>query len=180
MQINQINKPIDIGIKEKTVYVAVHGDVAEYSSEEDLRQIENFVQQGARQIHFMNDDLGVWDSSLVLLVYETVRIAKNAKIEADLSELPVNLRDLVNMAFEVDRKPQQKEANCNGILECIGRNVVNIFGAVSNTLNFFGEVTLAVLRCLTFRSIMRRVVRHWKIAAQRHWGLCRLSVFWSV
>ena len=106
MQINQINKPIDIGIKEKTVYVAVHGDVAEYSSEEDLRQIENFVQQGARQIHFMNDDLGVWDSSLVLLVYETVRIAKNAKIEADLSELPVNLRDLVNMAFEVDRKPQ--------------------------------------------------------------------------
>lgn len=157
MRTNQINNPVEVFSKNNEIYVALSGDILTYNSENALKEIADFVQKGGRQIKFMPDGLGSWDSSLILLVYETARIANNKDIKADLSKLPKNLQDLVKMAFEVDRKPEHKSATGGGFLELIGRATINLCVIISNFFNFLGAVILGLGRFFSFRSIMRRI-----------------------
>jgi phospholipid/cholesterol/gamma-HCH transport system permease protein len=157
MRTSQINNPVEILSKNGAVYVALSGDVLTYNSESALKKIVDFIQKGAKQISFMPDGLGNWDSSLILLIYDAVRIADNKGIKADLSKLPTNLQDLVKMAFEVDRKPEHKGTTGGGLLETVGRVTVNLCSVVSSFFNFLGAVTLGIGRFLSFRSIMRGI-----------------------
>ena len=157
MRTNQINNSVEVFSKNNEIYVALSGDILTYNSENALKEIADFVQKGGRQIKFMPDGLGSWDSSLILLVYETARIANNKDIKADLSKLPKNLQDLVKMAFEVDRKPEHKSATGGGFLELIGRATINLCVIISNFFNFLGAVILGLGRFFSFRSIMRRI-----------------------
>lgn len=157
MRTSQTNNPVEVLSKGGVVYVALSGDILTYNSESALKKIADIVQKSGQQIKFMPDGLGSWDSSLILLIYEAVRIAKDKGVETDLSKLPKNLQDLVKMAFEVDRKPEHKSATGGGFLETVGRIVVNLCSVISNFFNFLGAVTLGIGRFLSFRSIMRRI-----------------------
>lgn len=157
MHTNQTNNPVEFFSKNGVIYITLSGDVLTYNVENDLQKIDEPAQADAHKIVFMPDGLKAWDSSLILLVYEVVRIAKNKGIEADLSKLPQNLQDLVNMAFEVDRKPEHKSSNTGGLIEIIGRATIGLCHVVSNFLNFLGAITLGLGRFLSFQSIMRRI-----------------------
>ena len=155
MHTSQTNNPVEFFSKNGVIYITLSGDVLTYNVERELQKIDEPAQADAHKIVFMPDGLKAWDSSLILLVCEVVRIAKNKGIEADLSKLPQNLQDLVNMAFEVDRKPEHKSSNTGGLIEIIGSVTIGLYRAVSGFLNFLGAITLGLGRFLSFRSIMR-------------------------
>lgn len=155
MHTSQTNNPVEFFSKNGVIYITLSGDVLTYNVEKDLQKINEPAQAEVLKIVFMPDGLKAWDSSLILLVYEVVRIAKNKGIEVDLSKLPQNLQDLVNMAFEVDRKPEHKSSSIGGLLEIIGSVTIGLYRAVSGFLNFLGAITLGLGRFLSFRSIMR-------------------------
>lgn len=157
MHKNLTANPIDIMQKEGTIYVVPQGSVLHYDSQNDLRKIEGYTSGDVKQITFLPDNLQQWDSSLVLLVFMVKQMAQAKNVSVNLEKMPQNLRDLVDMAFAVDRRPEHKSNNRGGILEQVGKQTSNIFSAFTNALNFFGAVFVGLGRLLSFRSVMRYI-----------------------
>ena len=61
------------------------------------------------EVVFVADDLKKWDSSLVVILFEVARLAERNKLKVSWASLPENLSELVHLALEVDRKPEQKK-----------------------------------------------------------------------
>lgn len=157
MQTKQINKAVEVITKGTTLQVLVQGDVINYDIQTVWQQIEMAVAQKISKIVFKSDNLKAWDSSLILLVYETIKISKDSNIEVEIAALPKNVQDLVNMAFAVDRKPEKNRTAVKSLLEYVGRETVGLWVIINDVCGFIGEVFCGLLRFLSFRSIMRRI-----------------------
>lgn len=156
MHSNQSNNPVKILTDGTTQKVLLQGDIIGYSSDDVLKKISN-INSEIKKIVFASDELKNWDSSLILLVYDVVRIGKAKNVVVQINQLPKNLQELVNMAFAVDRKPEKGGKTMPSFLERIGRKIVGEYNIIGNVLGYVGEVFVGILRFLSFRSIMRRV-----------------------
>ncbi|MDE5831961.1 MAG: hypothetical protein K2H64_03085, partial [Desulfovibrio sp.] len=92
------------------IYINVSGS---WSIEEPLPALTDKVIEKlesapvSTRVYIGAENLGSWDSALLVFLYEIGRVAKRRKIEVDLN-LPQGLTRLVGMAFAV---PPRKGAN---------------------------------------------------------------------
>ena len=156
MHSNQSNNPVEVLTDGTALKVLLQGDIVGYSSDDVLKKINN-ISSEIKKVVFVPDDLQNWDSSLILLVYNTVRIGKAKNVDVQINKLPKNLQELVNMAFAVDRKPEKGGKTMLSFLERIGRKIIGEFNIIGDVIGYIGEVFVGLLRFLSFRSIMRRV-----------------------
>ena len=103
------------------------------------------------------DNLQNWDSSLLVVLYEGVRAAKEADVAYDVSGLPQNLQDLIRLAFADDRKPTHGGLLKMPFIESIGKFTLDCLQKTSNVMGFLGQICSSIGRWLSFHSIMRRV-----------------------
>lgn len=157
MRAKQTDSKMQINLVGSALYVLVQGDVVDYDIQTVWQQIKTAVGSEITKIIFKPDHLQAWDSSLILLVYETIKLGQDKNIEIAIEALPQNLQDLVNMAFAVDRKPEKSSTAVKSLLEYIGRKTVGLYAIISDVCGFIGEVFCSLLRFLSFRSIMRRI-----------------------
>ena len=157
MHTKQISKAVEVSSNGTTLQVLVQGDVVDYDIQNVWQQIKAAVRSEITTIVFEPNNIQAWDSSLILLVYETIKISKDNNITVKIDALPKNVQDLVNMALAVDRKPEKDGGAVKSLLEYIGRKTVSLFAIISNVGGFIGEVFFGLLRFLSFRSIMRRI-----------------------
>ena len=151
------NSSISADIASGNMQVAIAGDVVEYNSQDILQKIAQLIAQNPRKVTITAARLGEWDSSLLLVIYETIRMAKAANIAYDVTALPQNIQSLISLAFAVDRKPSHNSNNQGGFLERTGRSTIGILTKTTNVIAFFGEICIALGRFFSFRSIMRRI-----------------------
>lgn len=137
--------------------LSVSGDVVNYDNPEFLADLERKLAAKPKQLILNAADLHEWDSSLLVVLYESIRAAKKAGIECNLSELPQNLRDLMRLAFADDRNPTHGSSAKMPFLENLGKATLDILQKTSNVMTFLGQICLSVGRWMSFRSIMRRV-----------------------
>jgi len=102
-------------------------------------------------------DLKKWDSSLVVILFEVSLIAERRKIKIDWSSLPDNLRELVQLALEVDRKPEQKKDIRLPFIEKTGVWGVAVYNGIVKGGKFIGETLTSVWHYLTGTAVMRKV-----------------------
>lgn len=143
-------------IKDDKLSIVFSGDVVGCDSAAVVQKIRSLMTSDIHQITIKEEKLGQWDSSLLVVLYETLRIAQVGKIKADIKGLPKNLRDLMKLAFADDRKPTHGGADYS-FLESIGKATMDLGKTVSAVFSLLGQTLSSFGRFFSGSSVMRGV-----------------------
>lgn len=144
-------------LSDNILQIALCGDIVHLNTDDVSQKIRQILTTHKNfAVKFVNDNLKKWDSSLILLLYETQIITEENKQTCDYSQMPQNLQDLVKLAFAVNRNPTRKKALKMFWVENLGRKTLDLAQKISDVVGFIGSVISATWRFLTFRSVMRR------------------------
>ncbi len=148
--------PVQIQQKGDVLLLSFNGNIINYESQDLLKTIQNSFSRGVNHLDFQTDFLQDWDSSLLVILYEVLRMAKSNNIHYSLTSLPDNLQQLLNLAFAVDRKPSHSQSEKLPVIERIGQLAMQFYGQTISVLKYLGAVGGGVWRFLTASSIMRK------------------------
>jgi len=135
----------------------IKGKILLFDSNETLREISDVLKKRPQVCRFIDDGITDWDSSLLLVLYETMRLAGNLNIPCDAKSLPQNLQDLLKLAFAVDRKPEQRQKNTSGFLERVGQKTLALCQISEKVLDFICASFTGICRFFCGRSVMRKI-----------------------
>lgn len=110
-----------------------------------------------KQIVVSAENMQKWDSTLVVVLCELVRISRRRKIKYDFSALPEHLQRLIDLAFSVDRKPTHGEENSLSLLEAMGTWGMDVSRGALKGLHFMGESLRSLGRMLLSKAVFRKV-----------------------
>ncbi|MBD5642125.1 MAG: ABC transporter permease [Desulfovibrio sp.] len=113
------------------------------------------ADSGVGALILKSDNLGKWDSSLLVFLVQLVDRARKLKMKVEL-DLPEGIDRLIRMAFAVPpRKGAQRNAADTGFLEKVGQDTLSLWPRVADFLGFLGDVSIGMGRLLVGRSKMR-------------------------
>lgn len=153
---NRQKNSVRIIVQNKAATVVLSGDVLEYDCDDALRQVEQVLSDNIKSISFDAQTLGAWDSSLLVILYETIRMANSKAVKVDMSGLPKNLQDLMKLAFADDRKPTRNESQFSW-LENLGKKAIDICATIKKVCRFLGKTVASVGRFFSGQSVMRGI-----------------------
>ncbi len=136
----------------------LQGDYLGYSDDkakEDLFSQLNL--RSLREIKINAKALGKWDSSLVAVIYNLVKISKSHNIKLDVSALPEGLKRLIDLAFSVDRKPDSQHHEELSFFENLGQGTLNAYASFKSGISFLADSAGAIGRFFTSKAVMRKV-----------------------
>lgn len=141
-----------------TLTVSLNGDFIDYdNSGDDNGLLNQLNDKNLSAVTFNASQLKKWDSTLVVVLYELCRLTKKGGIKTDLSGLPQNLRKLIELALEVDRKPEQHQSVQLPFLNAIGHAWLEGRASVQRALIFIGQTFRSFGRLLLSQAVMRKV-----------------------
>ncbi len=107
------------------------------------------------ELELKTDNLGEWDSSLLVFLVQLIRKAKDRKIKTSF-QLPEGLERLVNMAFAVPpRKGAERKSEHASFVSKVGAAALSLKPRIEDFLNFLGDVAIGLGRLCIGRSKMR-------------------------
>lgn len=136
--------------------VCFAGSFKQFDGTADLAKIRSSVKKNPAQICFNSSQLGEWDSSLLLIIFETVKLARQQKIATDLKSLPNNIQDLINLAFEVNRSPNKSSESHLGFIENLGFHTINLCRISAKVIHFCLQTFGAIGRLFAAATVMRK------------------------
>lgn len=110
-----------------------------------------------KKVSLIANDVKVWDSSLVSLVYNISGHCLNEKIAVDFSALPSGLHGLIKLAFAVEPQKPTAPKKREHFFSRIGLSIIKNFESTKEVLNFVGEITLAFTRFVGLKAKVRKV-----------------------
>lgn len=145
-------------IKGSVLSVVFEGDYIAYNNDATAAALLKSAEcPDVQQIELEGGNLGRWDSTLAVLLFQLVGKARSRNIKIQSQNMPANLMQLVDLALSVDRKPEQKKAASEPFLEALGGHTLEIWNAISKGLSFIGETIHSIGRFFTGLAVMRRV-----------------------
>ena len=147
--------PVQISTEKETLFVSVTGNIVHFDNKNIIQTIQSNINNRIKNIIFINNNLQKWDSSLLLLVFETICLAKDKKISYSLDSMPKNLQELITLAFAVNRKPTHKTSDQKNFLEEVGFKTLNITTKIKTVCKYIGEILSSIGRWLSANSVMR-------------------------
>ena len=102
-------------------------------------------------------DLTQWDSTLVVILAELIKIANSRKINIEQKNFPHGLTSLINLAFAVNRNPPAPAQNSSWSLEAIGAWGDNTYKSFCKGLGFIGQSIKAFGKVMVGKSFMRGI-----------------------
>lgn len=102
----------------------------------------------ARRIQFCVDDLGAWDTSIIVYLQQVADHAESNGTEFDTNSLPATLRALLTLARAVPETETGSSVEKAGSFERIGRFTVERMENFGNFLHFGGTCFLAFFQLL--------------------------------
>lgn len=148
---------IKISITNSVLTLVIVDDVINFDSEQLLLKLRSEINGKIKNICFDVNQLKEWDTSLLLVVFDVIRLAKKYNIEYTISNLPKNMQELINLAFAVDRKPNPKKNIKMHFVEAIGFNTLNVVSKVRAFCRYANEIFSSFGRLLTMNSVMRKI-----------------------
>ncbi|HEX5606455.1 MAG TPA: ABC transporter permease [Candidatus Binatia bacterium] len=101
----------------------------------------------ARSVAFNADELGAWDSSVLIFLVQISELCRQRKISMDRAGLPGGVQKLLALAEAVpERKGARREVSEASILERIGSTTIGVAGSLTEMLAFLGEMTITFVR----------------------------------
>ncbi len=107
----------------------------------------------AQKIELAGDELGEWDSGVLVVTTRLVTLAKAQNIPVDDSRLPEGVRNLTRLALEVPpNTAAQRKSRRPPLLERIGDFALAVPRTGRDILSFLGEIVLSLGRVFRGRS----------------------------
>ena len=136
----------------------LEGDYINFDNQLELNDLLSAIQRN--KVNLIKIDavnLGHWDSTLVVVLYELTKQVHNQKIEIVYEKFPSNLKRLLDLAFMVDRKPSLPQKQKLPFLETIGDLGICLWRKITKGLSFLGQCLTSIGRWLRADAIMRKV-----------------------
>lgn len=117
--------------------------------------LKDAALSSVRKLRLSAPNLGHWDSSLLVFLYQIAGTAKKRDLPIEL-QLPNGIARLVQMAFAVPpRAGAARSSQDSGILAELGGATLSLGPRIADFLNFLGDVALGIGRLFIGRSRMR-------------------------
>ncbi|WP_428353856.1 MlaE family ABC transporter permease [Methyloprofundus sp.] len=136
----------------------IQGDWAMGNSVPSFKSVKPQIEEhGYVQIDLKSDQLGHWDSRLMLFLFELERYCNEHNITLNMTELPSAAQDLLHQAsaFPV-RESGQKIIYASSLLTQVGQHALGLYKQTQVMLTFVGEVCLSSLRLLRGKACFRQ------------------------
>ncbi len=141
---------------QQNLTVTLSGDFCGYTLRESVDQLfENL--NTAKNISFETQNLGEWDSTLVVILFQMALYAKKHNLSINWDTLPANLHELVRLSLTPNVVPPQENDETGSLPERVGEWAVNTYNGVSKGLSFIGQTLSSFLRWLAGTAVMRQV-----------------------
>ena len=145
-------------IKKDTLEITISEDFLLY----DNGKLKNALYESAnnssiKKITIDAKNLGQWDSTLVIILFELIKIANSRKISIEQNNFPKGLSSLINLAFAVNRNPPPPEQKSSLSLEAIGAWGYGIYQSFCKGLGFIGQSMKAFWKVIVGKSFMRGI-----------------------
>ncbi len=149
---------IEYSAEKQQMNITLSGDYLAFSDDKIRKELFAALQKNLpKKIIFSGANLGQWDSTLAVTLFEVIKFADKHSLETDLSRLPENLRSFMQLAFAVDRKPKPIRTYRLPFLEAIGSWAVNIYTGSEKGLSFIKQVFISLGRKLAGKAVMRKI-----------------------
>lgn len=157
MQANKNTAKVKIEKSVNTLNVILEGNILQYQSEESLTALFSYLKSDdIKTLSFLDNGLKLWDSTLLLLIFNGIKAAKERHIAYHIGDLPTNLQNMINLAFAVNPKQPQRLTVTNDFFESFGKSCVNMWQILANALTFSKKVLRSFGRFCRGKSIMRQ------------------------
>ena len=156
---------LDFVVQENVLKLNLQGDYLDYN--DDIvrgRLLSTLESKKIQEIYINGKDLGNWDSTLVVILFEVAKMAKDRGVSLSQNNVPENLQRLVKLALAVDRKPEQKQNKQLSFLEALGTMTLELWSSIKKGWAFIGDVDQSVLRFINRKAVMRKV--DWQFALE--------------
>lgn len=106
-------------------------------------------------VSFDTHQLGTWDSSLLVFLLEGLEFCTSHNIRFHQESLPENISALIGLSQAVPEKQDTPTTKRKGLITILGEAGLALFSDILNFIYFFGVLSNALFRVLTFRVKMR-------------------------
>ncbi len=148
-----------------TLIVVLSGD---WSLEQKTPRFESLVTKATSQgdqslLTFESEQLGTWDSSLLVFLEQVQAYCEAEKIKIDQSGLPEQVGRLLTLSRAVpERDASANEPARVTIVTRLGQSAINVWTDAEATITFAGQVAIAIAQ-LPSRSVRMRWREFWVV-----------------
>ncbi len=148
----------EFAIKDKILQLELNGDYIDYNDDAAVgRLTEALRQPGLRKAVIDGSGLGRWDSTLVVILFEMTKLARQRKLIIERVKFPQNLEQLLDLAFSVDRQPETQRTMKEPFLEALGSRTLAVWSGIKKGIGFMHQAAHSAFRFLSGQAVMRRV-----------------------
>jgi phospholipid/cholesterol/gamma-HCH transport system permease protein len=113
-------------------------------------------EHGLMSICFDVEDLGRWDTALLLFVQDTREWADDAGVEVNLDALPAGAQNMIRLAEAVpDGEGSAIEASPGGFLSKVGEGTIEVSKGLESYFSFLGQLILDLITFIRGKSQIR-------------------------
>ena len=109
------------------------------------------------KLTFKNKGIEHWDSSLIVTLYNILQHCIHRNINTDTSELPIELKHILDVAFSVDRKPTRPKIKRWPFPSNLGDAILRLTRTIYRGLSFLKTIILSFQRFFTGKAVYRGV-----------------------
>ena len=153
-----MNEDLKYEINKDLLKITLSGDYLLYNNQKQKSALYDVAKNSAiNKITIDAKNLGQWDSTLVVILFELIKIADFRKINIEPKSFPQGLSSLINLAFAVNRNPPSPEQKSSFSLEAIGAWGYDIYKSFCKGLAFIGQSIKAFGKVIIGKSQMRGI-----------------------
>ena len=140
------------------VFIKLDGDYIEYNDDKEVREIYRSIEDGTiKKAEVDASSLKKWDSSLLVILYNLQKYALRDMISLSVDNPPSGLKQMLDLAFSVDRKPVGETKASYSFLEAVGNWGISVASGVGKGTSFLKDAWKSFLRFVKGKATMRWV-----------------------
>ena len=134
------------------------GDYLKYDDEKVIRELYAATESSrVRGVRVTAARLRRWDSTLLVILFNLEKIARRRKLKVQMEQIPDGLKQMLVLAFAVDRKPAGEKTESIGFFEKVGDWGIKIVSGTRKGCSFLVGAGASFGRLLKGKAVMRRV-----------------------
>jgi len=143
-------------IKQQRLTVYLDGDFHAYDNSESVEMFLAALPD-VKSVYFDTQNLGKWNSTLAVILYQLALRAKKDGISVNWDTLPPNLRELLRLALAQDVLPPQDKPAKEKFTAAVGSWGISLYDSIRKGLSFCRMVLGAFFHLLSGSAVWRKV-----------------------
>ena len=156
---NSEQAELQIQLEGSTLVLSLSGDWVFAANRPDFKQVREFFDdtgQSIESICLKGDQLGEWDTSLLVFVRSCRSLAVEGNLKCEFESFPEGVQKLVDLSFAVPEAEEVPAKIRAGWPEQVGAQTLIIYAGIVRYFDFFGRFCMDVCTFFLGRSQLRK------------------------